>query len=626
MSLPPFLEEIDRRVLVCDGAMGTELYARGVFINRCFEALNLTQPELVDEVHTAYIRAGADVIETNTFGANRVKLRAFGLSEKVGAINLEGARIARRAAARQNGGHGSERVYVAGAIGPLGVRVEPWGKTGVDEAEQFFRDQAEALVEGGVDLFILETFRDLNEIGAAIAAVRQVCALPIVAQMTTEEDGNSLDGTPPEQFAPVLLERGASIVGVNCSVGPAPMLESIERLAAVVGDVRLSAMPNAGRPRDIEGRNIYLCSPEYMASYARRFMSAGVRLVGGCCGTTPEHIRQISAAVKRTAPAARRQSGRTDTRAVSVAEAPHAQSPVPRAQKSRLAESLASGRFVRGVELVSPRGLACAAVIEEAAALATRNVDVVTILDGPRAGARMSALSLAVLVQQRAGIETLLQYSCRDKNLLGIQSDLLGAYAMGLRNLLGITGDVRPLGDIPDATAVFDVDAIGLTNLLTRLNHGLDIGGQPIGAPTAFHVGVMVNPAAEDLENELRRFEFKVEAGAEFAVTRPVFDIGAVERFLERTRQHVIPIIAALWPFEDARNAEFMANEVPGVTVPESLVQRMRAVEGEAASRAEGVRIAQELGVALRPMVQGLHVSAPAGQLALALETLDAVE
>jgi homocysteine S-methyltransferase len=622
MSLPPFLEEVDRRVLVCDGAMGTELYARGVFINRCFESLNLTEPALVDDVHAAYLRAGADVIETNTFGANRVKLRAFGLSEKVAAINREGARLARQAAARHHATTGAY-AYVAGAIGPLGIRVEPWGKTGVDEAEQYFFEQAAALAEGGVDLFILETFRDLNEIGAAMTAVRRVCDLPIVAQMTTEEDGNSLDGTPPEQFAPVLLERGASIVGVNCSVGPAPMLESIERLAATLGDARLSAMPNAGRPRDIEGRNIYLCSPEYMASYARRFMSAGVRLVGGCCGTTPEHIRQISAAVKRTGPAARRRSDRTDTRAISVAEAPHAQSPVPRTQKSRLGESLASGRFVTSVELVSPRGLACAEAIEEAKALAARHVDVVTVLDGPRAGARMSALSLAVLVQQHAGIETLLQYSCRDKNLLGIQSDLLGAYAMGLRNLLVITGDVRPLGDIPDATAVFDVDSIGLTNLLTRLNHGLDLGGQPIGAPTAFHIGVMVNPAAENLEQELRRFEYKVEAGAEFAVTRPIFDVAAMERFVERTRGFAVPIIGGLWPFENARNAEFMANEVPGVTVPEPLVQRMRAAGSEEAARAEGRRIAQELGAALRPMLQGLHVSAPGGNFALAFETLD---
>jgi methionine synthase I (cobalamin-dependent)/5,10-methylenetetrahydrofolate reductase len=615
MPLAPFLEEIDRRVLVCDGAMGTELYAKGVFINRCFESLNLTQPSLVESVHADYLRAGADVLETNTFGASRVKLRAFGLSDKTADINREGARLARQAA--------GDRAFVAGAIGPLGIRVEPWGRTGVDEAEQFFAEQAEALVAGGVDLFILETFRDLNEIGAAIAAVRRVCSLPIVAQMTTEEDGNSLDGTPPEQFAPKLLALGASVVGVNCSVGPAPMLESIERLASAVGDARLSAMPNAGRPRDIEGRHLYLCSPEYMASYARRFIAAGVRLVGGCCGTTPEHIRQISAAVKRSAPAARHVSGRTDTRAASVAEAPHAQPPMPRAGKSRFAAALAAGRFVLSVELVPPRGLACDETIAEARALAARQVDIITILDGPRAGARMSALSLAVLVQQHAGVETLLQYTCRDKNLLGIQSDLLGAHAMGLRNLLGITGDVRPLGEIPDATAVFDVDSIGLTNVLTRLNHGLDIGGQPIGAPTSFHIGVMVNPSAENLDAEIRRFEYKVDAGAEFAVTRPVFDVAAVERFAERTHRLRMPLIAGLWPFDSLRHAEFMANEVPGTRVPAALVERMRAAPDGATAEQEGIRIAHELGTALGPLVQGLHVSTPSGRPDVAVQVLD---
>ncbi len=618
-----FLDDIDRRVLVCDGAMGTQLYSKGVFINRCFESLNLTHAALVGSVHAEYVRAGADVIETNTFGANRIKLRAFGLSEKVHAINVEGVRIARESAARR-GGDGGSAVYVAGAIGPLGVRVEPWGRTGIDEAEQYFAEQVQALLEGGVDLFILETFRDLNEIGAAIAAVRRLCALPIVAQMTTEEDGNSLDGTPPEQFAPVLLDRGASVVGVNCSVGPAPMLESIERLAAIT-HTRLSAMPNAGKPRDIEGRNIYLCSPEYMASYARRFIASGVRLVGGCCGTTPEHIRQISAAVRQQAPAATRAAGRSDTRAVSVATAPHAQSPAPTPDKSRLASALAAGRFVAGVELVPPRGLACGGVIDEIKGLADRRVDMVTVADGPRSGARMSALSLAVLIQQQAGLETVLQYSCRDKNLLGIQSDLLGAFAMGVRNLLGITGDVRPLGEIPDATAVFDVDSIGLTNVVTRLNHGLDVGGQPIGRPTAFHVGVMVNPAADDLDAELRRFDFKLEAGAEFAVTRPVFDLEAVDRFLTRVRAFRIPIIAGLWPFESLLNAEFMANEVPGLTVPDALLQRMRRVATDEAAAEEGVRIAQELGRELQHRVQGVHVAAPSGRLALALATLDGI-
>jgi homocysteine S-methyltransferase len=627
VALKPFLEAIDERVLVCDGAMGTLLYSKGVFINRCFESLNLTDPELVTSVHAEYVRAGADIIETNTFGANRIKLRAFGLSEKVAAINLEGARIARRAALRRGTSQPDDRTYVAGAIGPLGVRVEPWGKTGIDEAEQYFVEQAAALVEGGVDLFILETFRDLNEIGAAIAAVRRVCALPIVAQMTTEEDGNSLDGTPPEQFAPVLLARGAAVVGVNCSVGPAPMLESIERLAAVT-DARLSAQPNAGKPRDIEGRNIYLCSPEYMASYARRFIASGVRLVGGCCGTTPEHIRQICAAARRSAPAVAHASGRVDTRAIAVSERPDAQAPIPRSEKSRLAARLARGEFVIGVDLLPPRGLACAEVIDEARSLAKHDVDAVTILDAPRSGARMSALSLAVLIQQQAGVETLLQYSCRDKNLLGIQSDLLGAYAMGLRNLLGITGDVRKLGEIPDATAVFDVDSIGLTNVLTRLNHGLDVGGQPIGEPAAFHIGVMMNPASDDLDSEVRRFQYKVEAGAEFAVTHPLFDVATLERFLERTaRLHLpsIPIVATLYPFESVLNAEFMANEVPGVKVPDSVMQRMRATDSDEGAALEGVRIAQELGNALQRMVQGLRIASPSGRLDLVVLMLEGI-
>ena len=624
MALKPFLDAIDERVLVCDGAMGTLLYSKGVFINRCFESLNLTDPDLVISVHAEYVRAGADIIETNTFGANRIKLRAFGLSEKVAAINLEGAKIARKAALRRGTGQPDDRAYVAGAIGPLGIRVEPWGKTGIEEAEQFFTEQVRALVEGGVDLFILETFRDLNEIGAAIAAVRRVCDLPIVAQMTTEEDGNSLDGTPPEQFAPVLVNMGANVVGVNCSVGPAPMLESIERLASAV-DARLSAQPNAGKPRDIEGRNIYLCSPEYMASYARRFIASGVRLVGGCCGTTPEHIRQICAAARRSAPAAAHAAGRVDTRAIAVSARADAQQPVPREEKSRFAAKLAKGEFAISLELLPPRGLAAGEVIEQAKSLARHHVDVVTVLDAPRAGARMSALSLAVLVQQQAGVETLLQYSCRDKNLLGIQSDLLGAYAMGLRNLLGITGDVRKLGDIPDATAVFDVDSIGLTNVLTRLNHGLDVGGQPIGAPTAFHVGVMVNPAADDLDSELRRFEYKVDAGAEFAITHPVFDVPTIDRFLDRTKKLRIPVIASIHPFESVLNAEFMANEVPGVKVPDAVVQRMRGTADDEAAAAEGVRIAQELGTALVRMVQGLHITAPSGRLELALQTLSGV-
>jgi homocysteine S-methyltransferase len=536
--------------------------------------------------------------------------------------------LARRAA--------DERAYVAGAIGPLGIRIEPWGKTGVDEARDYFREQAQALADGAVDLFILETFRDVNEMGAAIDAVRSVSDLPIVAQMTTEEDGNTLDGTPPEKFAPELERRGATVLGVNCAVGPAPMLDTIERIAAVTR-LKLSAQPNAGKPRDVEGRNIYLCSPEYMASYARRFIQHNVRVVGGCCGTTPEHIREIKTAVRGLVPARSgvgaaalsQVEGRAtiSTRGTAGlwAQQPPAISapPVPRERKSRFAHALTRGTFVVGVELLPPRGYRADEVIERARLLKIRGVDVINIPDGLRAGARVSALSLAVLIEQQAGVETLLHYSCRDRNLLGIQSDLLGAHAMGLRNLLLITGDPGRVGDYPDATAVFDVDSIGLTNVVARLNHGCDIGGQPIGAPTGFHIGVSVNPAALNLQHELRRFEYKVEAGAEFVVTRPIFDIAAFESFLKLIEPARLPIIAGVVPFESARNAEFMANEVPGVRVPDALVERMRRASDAASAAREGIAIAREIAGKLRGAVQGLQISTASGDVDGALAVLD---
>ncbi len=606
-----FMDALGERVLVCDGAMGTMLYSRGVFINKSFDAMNLTQAPLVEAVHQEYVLAGADILETNTFGANRIKLASFGLADRLREINIAGAQIARRAA--------GDRAYVAGAIGPLGIRIEPWGKTGVDEAREYFREQAAALAEGGVDLFILETFRDLNEIGAAIDAVRAVSDLPIIAQMTTEEDGNTLDGTPPERFAPELEKRGATIIGVNCAVGPGPMLETIERMEAVT-PLKLSAQPNAGKPRDVEGRNIYLCSPEYMASYARRFVLHGVRVVGGCCGTTPEHIRQMKAAVRGA------QAGHTEVstpRVVVKSSAVIVAPPVPREQKSHLARSLANGTFVLGVELLPPRGFEAEPAIQRARELKRYGVDVVNIPDGQRAGARLSALALALLVEQQAGIETVLHYACRDRNLLGIQSDLLGAHAIGLRNLLLITGDPGRVGDYPDATAVFDVDSIGLTNLVTRLNHGGDIGGQPIGAPTAFHVGVSVNPAASNMDEELRRFEYKVEAGAEFIVTRPVFDLAAFEPFLARIASAGLPVIAGIFPFDSARNAEFVANEVPGVRVPDALMERMRRADGQDAAVAEGIAIAREIAAGLRHSVQGIQVSTQTGNIDAALGVLD---
>jgi methionine synthase / methylenetetrahydrofolate reductase(NADPH) len=605
---PTFLDAIAARVLVCDGAMGTMLYARGVFVNRSFDALNLSAPDLVSELHRDYLRAGADVIETNTFGANRIKLGTFGLAEKVHDINLAGARIARQVT--------RDGAYVAGAIGPLGIRIEPWGRMGVDEAEACFREQAAALVEGGADLIILETFRDVNEIGAAIAAVRKTCDLPIVAQMTTEEDGNSLDGTPPEEFVPALERAGASVIGVNCSVGPAPMLETIERIARA-SRKPLSAQPNAGRPRDIEGRNIYLSSPEYLASYARRFVQHGVRLVGGCCGTTPEHIRQIRQVVRSLEPPS---AVRT---VVSPAPAQtSAAPPVPRAEKSRLAKALAEKRPVLLVELEPPRGHDASHALTCARRLSAHGVDAVSVSEGIRGGARMSALSLALLVRQEAGIEPVLQYACRDRYLMAMQSDLLGAHAVGIRNVVLYTGDPRKRGDYSDATIVFDVDSIGLTNAVVRLNHGRDIGGQPIGAPTSFHIGVVANPTSPRLDEELRRFEYKVEAGAEFAVTQPIYDVAALESFLASTASHPVPIVATIHPFESLLHAEYLANEVPNLHVPSALLERMRKADAEGRAALEGVAIARELAEAVRTIVQGLQLG---GQPEAVLGVLDAL-
>ena len=576
--------------------MGTQLYAKGIFLNRCFDELNLTQPDLVAEVHRDYVRAGADVIETNTFGANRFKLANFGLADDARRIAREGAAIARRAA--------DDAAWVAGSIGPLGVRIEPWGKTGVDEAEAAFREQAQGLVEGGVDLFILETFRDLNEMIAAIRAVRSVSALPVVAQMTTEEDGHSLDGTPAETFAPALERAGANVIGVNCSVGPAAMLETVEAMGRAT-TLPLAAQPNAGRPRDVDGRNLYLCSPEYMASYARRFVAAGVRLVGGCCGTTPDHVRQIAGAVRTAMP--------TAVRAVPAAPADDqtvVARPVERREKSALARAFAEKRFAIVMEAAAPRGLDLVPVVAQARRFRDLGAIAVSVPDYPKSGARASALALGVLIERQGPVETLLHYSCRDRSVIGIQSDLVGAHAMGLRNVLLTTGTPAPQARYPDATSVFDVDAIGLTNMVARLNHGLDIAGQPIGAPTLFHIGVAVNPFSPDPDAEWRRLEHKVEAGAEFLMTPPIFDLAAFDRVLPRLKSTGLPLLAGVAALEGVRHAEFLASEVVGVRLPDTLIDTLRRAGDE---RAAAMAVTVELSRELSSRVEGLQVTSVHG-------------
>jgi len=608
----PFREYMADNIVVFDGAMGTELYNKGVFINRCFDELNLSNPDLVREVHRGYRKVGVDVLETNTFGANRWKLRTHGLEEKLGEINRAGAVLAREIA--------GDDLYVAGSIGPLGLKIEPWGSTSVEEAREAFREQVAGLLEGGVDLFSLETFSDLNEIRQAILAVRDLCDLPIVAQMTLEEDGNSLYGTAPEVFARSLDEWGADVVGVNCSVGPHVMLATVERMVKVTTRPVI-AQPNAGIPRNVEGRNIYLCSPEYMGTYAKRYIQTGAKVVGGCCGTTPEHFKSIIKSVRMLRPAQRRvEIFIPSERKVEVV-------PVPRAEKSPLAAKIAAGQFVTSVELNPPKGIDTAKVMSGAKFLKEHGVDAINIPDGARASARMGPMFLALMMEKEIGIQTILHYCCRDRNLLGMQADLLGAYAIGLRNILIITGDPPKLGDYPDATAVFDVDAIGLTNMVTRLNHGFDLGGNPIGKPTGYHVGVGANPGAVDLEFELRRFQYKVEAGAEYAVTQPVFDVGQLVAFLDRIERVRIPIIAGIWPLASLRNAEFMNNEVPGVHVPDEIMERMRRAEerAEGASREEGIQIARETLLRVKDLVQGVQVSAPFGKVERALDVISAI-
>jgi methionine synthase I (cobalamin-dependent)/5,10-methylenetetrahydrofolate reductase len=592
--------------------MGTLLYAKGIFINRSYDELNVSQPDLIRAIHHDYLQAGAEIIETNTFGANSFRLARHSLADKVRDINLSGARLAREAAK-------SFDVWVAGSVGPLGTRIEPLGKTSFEEAREAFRHQIKALVEGGVDLLILETFGYLEELHQAMLAAGDVTTLPMVAQVTIDEDGNCLDGADPETFAPKLAEWGADVIGCNCSIGPVAMLDAIERVRAVTS-LPLAAQPNAGMPRSVEGRNIYLCSPEYMASYARKFVAAGVRIVGGCCGTTPDHIRVMKSALR-----VGEARGRTNSTHVAAGHsAPAAIPAAPLESRSLLGAKLGRGEFVTMVEIVPPKGIDIRKEVEGAKFLKSVGVDAVNIPDSPRASARMSNQSLSLLIQNEVGIEAILHYTCRDRNVLCIQSDLLGAAAVGIKNLICITGDPPKMGNYPDATAVFDVDAIGLVNIVHNLNRGLDLGGNPIGNGTGFVIGVGANPGLTDLDEEVRRFEYKVEAGAEYVVTQPVFDIRLLENFLRRIEHCRIPVVVGIWPLVSVRNAEFMKNELR-VSVPDSILERMARAQNPEAARAEGVAIAREMLIAARQTVQGAQISAPQGRYNLAVDVVEAL-
>jgi len=621
-AMPSRLEQrFNGRTVLCDGAMGTSLYARGIFINRCYDELNLSQPDLVRSVHEDYLQSGAEIIETNTFGANAVRLERYGLRDKVAAINRAGVSIARQAV-RQLAEKQAGTAWVAGSVGPLGVHLEPLGKTGLDEARAAFAEQIQALTGGGpgvgVDLLIIETMPALNEAEQAVLAAKEAAPdVPVVVMVTVDEEANCLDGASPETAAARIASWDVDGIGCNCSVGPATVLTAVERMATVT-TLPLMAMPNAGMPRSVEGRNIYLCSPEYMASFARKLTKAGVQFIGGCCGTTPQHIRAMKSALRATDAQAAAQ--RTTKRETIVSETP----PVAIQERSRLGRLVHEGAFVTMVEIVPPRGIDCSKELKGAQQLADLGIHAINVPDSPRASARMSAQSLCIQIQQKIGIETLLHYTCRDRNVLSIQSDLLGASSIGLKNILCLTGDPPKLGNYPDATAVYDVDAIGLVNVVHRLNHGLDIGGNPIGESTGFTIAVAANPGVPDIDNEVRRFAWKVEAGAEYGITQPVFDLRVLEAFLKRIEGFRIPIVAGIWPLTSLRNAEFMKNDLR-VSVPDEILTRMGRASSPDAARAEGILIAQEMLASARTMVQGVQVSAPFGRYSAAADVLAAV-
>jgi len=614
--MPDFREALAAgEVILLDGAMGTELYQRGVFINRCYDDLSRTAPDLVRDIHTAYRDAGAEVLETNTFGATRPRLRGYGLEDQVTEINRAAASLARDVA--------GDDLFVAGSIGPLGIRLEPFGPTALEEARGYFLEQATVLAAGGVDLFLLETFSDLAEISEAIAACREAADLPIVAQMTIQTDRQTTYGADPEHIGAELEKMGVDAVGLNCSVGPAIILDAIQRLATAT-TLPIAAVPNAGLPQDVQGRKMYMASPEYMASYARKLVQVGAQIIGGCCGTGPDHVREIANQIRAVKPR---------THHVSVTSAPESDGgiePVPLAERSAWGRKLAAGEMVTSVEILPPKGSDASKMLESCRWLKEAGVDAVNVPDGARAMMRMGVIAASHLIEQEVGIEAVVHYCCRDRNLLGMMSDLIGAQALGLRNLLIITGDPPKMGPYPESTAVFDIDSIGLTNLVARLNRGEDLGGNALGNATSFVAGVGVNPSDVDMERELQRWYWKVDAGAEFGVTQPVFDVQRLIGFVEAIEKQGtrIPIVAGIWPLVSLRNAEFLNNEVPGIEVPDAILKRMADAQekGKEHARQEGCAIAREMLEQVRDIVEGVQVSAPFGRVPYALDVFAALD
>ncbi len=603
------LDLVAKGVVLGDGAMGTMLYNRGVFVNRCFDELNLSASAMVKQVHQEYIDAGSHFIETNTYGANRFKLGPHGLDAQVGKINREGARIAREAA--------GETILVAGAIGPLGRPLEPLGHISLADAVSAFADQATALKEGGVDFFLIETMPSLDMAKAALIGVRTVEGdLPVLVSLTFTDEGSTVIGETPEAVVEALEALGVTLIGANCSQGPARMLETIGRMVAAAKTAKIMAMPNAGAPAYVDGRYVYLCTPEYIATYGRRFIEVGARMVGGCCGTTPAHIKDLARSLRMVQPV------RAEAHITALHATRPSLPPIPREDKSVLAHKLGR-KFVVSIELDPPKGVDPSRIIDKAQECKENEVDAINVADGPRASARMSAQSMCLLTQQQTGLDTILHYTCRDRNLLGIQSDVLGCYALGLRNILCITGDPPKLGDYPDATAVYDVDSIGLIRILSHLNRGCDLAGNPIGPPLGIHIGCGADPSKPDWDKELRRLEEKVKAGAEYIMTQPVYDPKQVEKFLKAIQYLNTPVLIGSLPLYSHKNAEFLHNEVPGMIIPSEIRERMRVAGSGEKAQAEGVSIAQEALRAGQDLAHGVYVMPPFNRVDLALRVVE---
>jgi homocysteine S-methyltransferase len=611
----PFLEKLKEAILVFDGAMGSLLYERGIFVTQNFEQLNVTRPDVVKRIHADYLAAGAQVLLTNTFGGNKFRLDRHGLGGEVRAFNLAGARNAREVAGRD--------AYVAGSIGPTGLIPGVMNKEELDAAFATFAEQAQALVEGGVDLLVLETFRHTEEIEIAIRAARKAApGVPLLASMTFDATETVADGSPPEKVAELLRSFDVDMIGVNCGDGPQLSLAMAERMRGA--GLPLCVQPNAGLPRNIDGRLLYMATPEYFDVFARRMIQLGAQMIGGCCGTTPDHIRWMANSVRMLSGLA------VERTKVLVEPAPasvQALEPVPLAKRSKLAEKIASGKFVVSVEVNPAPGLDPTSALNAAKMLLESGVDTVNVADGPRATARMSNLAFCALLLQKYGIEPMLHVCGRDRNLIGQMAHLLGANAIGIRNLVVITGDPPKVGDYPEASAVYDLDSIGLLQMASNLNRGIDPAGKPLsGGQTSFLCATGVEPGAADIERELKRLEMKRAAGADLVMTQPVFQQELLDRILERTAALEMPVLVGVLPLVSYKNAEFLHNEVPGMSIPEHIRERMRRVPGGAEARKEGVKIAREMLFAVRDRVQGAYLMPPLGRYELALEVLDGLK